>query len=141
MAVTDTIESPAKESFAALLDGSPGVANGLEGTVIKGRVIGIDVLGQKDQRVTAEVGAVGQGGHFDDRGERPTLLRHVVQKTLSSRLGRTSRHTDIRNTKKSHRWSQSTLRKTQPFLGSERFFASSPSSRSRCSLALHLSHR
>src|SRR5437870_13186232 len=42
MAVTETMEAPAKESFAALLDGTPGVANGLEGTVIKGRVISIE---------------------------------------------------------------------------------------------------
>jgi len=33
---------PMKESFAALLDESLGVANGLEGTVIKGRVISIE---------------------------------------------------------------------------------------------------
>src|SRR6266699_3318920 len=31
-----------KESFAALLDESLGVANGLEGTVVKGRVISIE---------------------------------------------------------------------------------------------------
>src|SRR5260370_42516788 len=39
MAVTETMVAPAKESFAALLDGTPGVASGLEGTVIKGRGI------------------------------------------------------------------------------------------------------
>ena len=39
---TETMEAPAKESFAALLDESLGVANGLEGTVIKGRVIAIE---------------------------------------------------------------------------------------------------
>src|SRR5271167_1064479 len=33
---------PLKESFAALLDESLGVANGLEGTVVKGRVISIE---------------------------------------------------------------------------------------------------
>src|ERR1700756_3521862 len=37
-----TREAPAKESFAALLDESMGVANSLEGTVVKGRVISIE---------------------------------------------------------------------------------------------------
>jgi small subunit ribosomal protein S1 len=35
-------EAPAKENFAALLDESLGVARGLEGTVVKGRVIAIE---------------------------------------------------------------------------------------------------
>src|ERR1700693_2448746 len=39
---TETAEIAPKESFAALLDESLGVANGLEGTVIKGRVIAIE---------------------------------------------------------------------------------------------------
>jgi small subunit ribosomal protein S1 len=39
---TETLEAPAKESFAALLDESLGIANGLEGTVVKGRVISIE---------------------------------------------------------------------------------------------------
>src|SRR5262249_27098344 len=34
--------APQKESFAALLDESMGVANSLEGTVVKGRVISIE---------------------------------------------------------------------------------------------------
>jgi len=38
----ETAELSPKESFAALLDESLGVANGLEGTVIKGRVISIE---------------------------------------------------------------------------------------------------
>ncbi len=42
MAVTDTAERTQKENFAALLDESMGVANSLEGTVVKGRVISID---------------------------------------------------------------------------------------------------
>jgi small subunit ribosomal protein S1 len=42
MAVTDTVESTHKENFAALLDESMGVSNGLEGTVVKGRVISIE---------------------------------------------------------------------------------------------------
>src|SRR5437899_11299037 len=37
-----TREAPAKESFATLLDESLGVANSLEGTVVKGRVISIE---------------------------------------------------------------------------------------------------
>src|SRR5437870_5747834 len=37
-----TREVPAKESFAALLDESLGVASSLEGTVVKGRVISIE---------------------------------------------------------------------------------------------------
>src|SRR5881392_1328067 len=40
---TETMEPRAKESFAALLDESLGVGvNGLEGTVVKGRVISIE---------------------------------------------------------------------------------------------------
>src|SRR3954454_15633101 len=42
MAVTDIAEATHKENFAALLDESMGVANSLEGTVVKGRVISID---------------------------------------------------------------------------------------------------
>ena len=37
-----TREAPAKESFAALLDESLGVASSLEGTVVKGRVIAVE---------------------------------------------------------------------------------------------------
>jgi small subunit ribosomal protein S1 len=40
MSVAET--TTAKESFAALLDESMGMANGLEGTVVKGRVISIE---------------------------------------------------------------------------------------------------
>jgi len=40
MAVAETTVAP-KESFAALLDETMGVSNGLEGTVVKGRVISI----------------------------------------------------------------------------------------------------
>jgi small subunit ribosomal protein S1 len=39
---TETADIGPRESFAALLDESLGVANGLEGTVIKGRVISIE---------------------------------------------------------------------------------------------------
>src|ERR1700676_1043848 len=41
-ASTQTAEPLAKENFAALLDESMGVANSLEGTVVKGRVISIE---------------------------------------------------------------------------------------------------
>jgi small subunit ribosomal protein S1 len=41
-AITETAAPGLKESFAALLDESLGVANGLEGTVVKGRVISIE---------------------------------------------------------------------------------------------------
>src|ERR1700682_1986698 len=37
-----TREAPAKESFAALLDESLGVASSLEGTVVKGRIIALE---------------------------------------------------------------------------------------------------
>ncbi len=39
---TQTAEAPARESFAALLDKSLGMVNGLEGTVVKGRVIAVE---------------------------------------------------------------------------------------------------
>src|SRR5579864_1455226 len=42
MAVAETTEISPKESFAAMLDESLGVSNGLEGTVVKGRVIAIE---------------------------------------------------------------------------------------------------
>jgi small subunit ribosomal protein S1 len=42
MDVTDIADATHKENFAALLDESMGVANSLEGTVVKGRVISID---------------------------------------------------------------------------------------------------
>src|SRR6202050_3967518 len=41
MSVAETATAP-KESFAALLDETMGVSNGLEGTVVKGRVISIE---------------------------------------------------------------------------------------------------
>jgi small subunit ribosomal protein S1 len=42
MAVTDIQEAPPRESFAALLDESLGMRSGLEGTVVKGRVIAVE---------------------------------------------------------------------------------------------------
>src|SRR6202012_3408610 len=41
MAVAEPVAAP-RESFGALLDESLGVSNGLEGTVVKGRVISIE---------------------------------------------------------------------------------------------------
>jgi small subunit ribosomal protein S1 len=41
MSVTD-IQTPVKESFAALLDETMGTSKGLEGTVVKGRVISVE---------------------------------------------------------------------------------------------------
>ena len=50
------MEAPAKESFAALLDESLGVASGLEGTVVKGRVIAIE-----NDAVLIDVGLKSEG--------------------------------------------------------------------------------
>src|ERR1700751_212261 len=49
-------EAPAKESFAALLDESLGMANGLEGTVVKGRVIAVE-----NDAVLIDVGLKSEG--------------------------------------------------------------------------------
>src|SRR4030088_3226848 len=51
-----TREAPAKESFAALLDESLGVASSLEGTVIKGRVIALE-----NDAVLIDVGLKSEG--------------------------------------------------------------------------------
>src|SRR5438876_8955962 len=51
-----TREAPAKDSFAALLDESLGVANSLEGTVVKGRVIAIE-----NDAVLIDVGLKSEG--------------------------------------------------------------------------------
>src|SRR5271168_2950013 len=51
-----TREAPAKESFAALLDASLGVANSLEGTVVKGRVISVE-----NDAVLIDVGLKSEG--------------------------------------------------------------------------------
>ncbi|MGH7093347.1 MAG: S1 RNA-binding domain-containing protein, partial [Stellaceae bacterium] len=42
MAVTEMHEAPLKETFAALLDESMGTRTGIEGTVVKGRVIAVE---------------------------------------------------------------------------------------------------
>ena len=49
-------EAPAKESFAALLDESLGVASSLEGTVVKGRVIAVE-----NDAVLIDVGLKSEG--------------------------------------------------------------------------------
>ena len=51
-----TREAPPKESFAALLDESLGVANSLEGTVVKGRVVAIE-----NDAVLVDVGLKSEG--------------------------------------------------------------------------------
>src|SRR5262244_1069916 len=51
-----TREAPAKESFAALLDESLGVASSLEGTVVKGRVIAVE-----NDAVLIDVGLKSEG--------------------------------------------------------------------------------
>src|SRR5271170_3044395 len=51
-----TREAPAKESFAALLEASLGVANSLEGTVVKGRVISVE-----NDAVLIDVGLKSEG--------------------------------------------------------------------------------
>src|SRR5271166_5207105 len=51
-----TMEAPAKERFAALLDESLGVANSLEGTVVKGRVIAVE-----NDAVLIDVGLKSEG--------------------------------------------------------------------------------
>src|SRR6201993_1286818 len=51
-----TREAPQKESFAALLDESLGMANGLEGTVVKGRVIAVE-----NDAVLIDVGLKSEG--------------------------------------------------------------------------------
>src|SRR5271163_4504847 len=55
MSVAETTTAP-KESFAALLDESMGVSNGLEGTVVKGRVISVE-----NDAVLIDVGLKSEG--------------------------------------------------------------------------------
>ncbi|HVC51395.1 MAG TPA: 30S ribosomal protein S1 [Stellaceae bacterium] len=68
MAVTETHETPLKETFAALLDESMGTRTGLEGTVVKGKVIAvendaalIDVGLKSEGRVPLKEFAAGSG--------------------------------------------------------------------------------
>ncbi len=53
---TQTTGAPATESFAALLDESLGMASGLEGTVVKGRVIAVE-----NDAVLIDVGLKSEG--------------------------------------------------------------------------------
>ncbi len=67
-----TWEAPAKESFAALLDKSLGVASSLEGTVVKGRVIAVE-----NDAVLIDVGLKSEGRvplkEFAAGGAQPDL--------------------------------------------------------------------
>src|SRR5262249_29946593 len=67
-----TREAPAKESFAALLDESLGVASSLEGTVVKGRVIAVE-----NDAVLIDVGLKSEGrvplNEFSAGGSQPDL--------------------------------------------------------------------
>src|ERR1700758_2283458 len=67
-----TREAPAKESFAALLDESLGVASSLEGTVVKGRVIAVE-----NDAVLIDVGLKSEGRvplkEFAAGGAQPDL--------------------------------------------------------------------
>ncbi len=69
---TQTVEASAKESFAALLDESLGMANGLEGTVVKGRVIAVE-----NDAVLIDVGLKSEGRvplkEFAAGGGEPSL--------------------------------------------------------------------
>src|SRR5215475_5290542 len=71
MAVAEPVAAP-KESFASLLDESLGVSNGLEGTVVKGRVISIE-----NDAALIDVGLKAEGRvplkEFSVAGQRPEL--------------------------------------------------------------------
>ncbi len=67
-----TREAPARENFAALLDKSLGMAHGLEGTVVKGRVIAVE-----NDAVLIDVGLKSEGRvpikEFAAGGGEPSL--------------------------------------------------------------------
>src|SRR5881275_1560628 len=96
MAVTDIAEATHKENFAALLDESMGVANSLEGTVVKGRVIAIendaaliDVGLKSEGRVALKEFAVGGNGpeiHVGDIVE--VFLERMEDKNGEASLSR-----------------------------------------------------
>jgi small subunit ribosomal protein S1 len=89
-------EAPEKESFAALLDQSFGVTHGLEGTVVKGRVIAlendaalIDVGLKAEGRVPLKEFAVGGGEpdiHVGDTVE--VYLERMEDKNGEAQLSR-----------------------------------------------------
>ena len=95
-AATQTLEAPAKESFAALLDESLGVSAGLEGTVVKGRVVSIendaaliDVGLKSEGRVPLKEFAVGGGEpevHVGDTVE--VYLERMEDKNGEAQLSR-----------------------------------------------------
>jgi len=68
----DTMAGPGGESFAALLDESLGTSDGLEGTVVKGRVVSID-----NDMVLIDVGLKSEGRvalkEFSVGGQPPEL--------------------------------------------------------------------
>jgi small subunit ribosomal protein S1 len=91
-----TREAPARESFAALLDESLGVASSLEGTVVKGRVIAvendavlIDVGLKSEGRVPLKEFAAGGGEtnlHVGDTVE--VFLERMEDKNGEAQLSR-----------------------------------------------------
>jgi small subunit ribosomal protein S1 len=95
-AATQTLEAPAKESFAALLDESLGVSAGLEGTVVKGRVVSIendaaliDVGLKSEGRVPLKEFAAGSGEaevHVGDTVE--VYLERMEDKNGEAQLSR-----------------------------------------------------
>ena len=99
MAVATQTAPAQRESFAALLDESMGVANSLEGTVIKGRVISIendaaliDVGLKSEGRVPLKEFAVGGGQpdiHVGDTVE--VFLERMEDKNGEAQLSRASR--------------------------------------------------
>ena len=97
MAVAETITTQAgKESFAAMLDEALGVSNGLEGTVVKGRVIAIendaaliDVGLKSEGRVPLKEFAAGGGDaklHVGDTVE--VFLERLEDKNGEAQLSR-----------------------------------------------------
>src|SRR5271165_4172257 len=91
-----TREAPAKESFAALLDESLGVASSLEGTVIKGRVIAlendavlIDVGLKSEGRVPLKEFAAGAGAAEPQVGDTVEVyLERMEDKNGEAQLSR-----------------------------------------------------
>src|SRR2546421_12946430 len=81
-----TREAPAKDSFAALLDESLGVANSLEGTVVKGRVISIE-----NDAALIDVGLKSEGRvplkEFAAGGEEPEIHVGDIVEGFLERMG------------------------------------------------------
>src|ERR1700739_224147 len=91
-----TTEAPAKESFAAILDETLGVASSLEGTVVKGRVIAIendaaliDVGLKSEGRVPLKEFAVGGGAPGIQVGDPvEVFLERMEDKNGEAQLSR-----------------------------------------------------